>query len=536
MNEKSPSGYLSHRNVHFFGLVLLAVGLPFSLFLISLSQIILLANWMVAGNWRHIKGRFFGDPLALIMVSVYVAYVIGLIHTQDFPYAWEDLRIKLPLLILPLIIATTDPLTETEFIRILRMFVAAVFTATLVSVVVKANLTPISVVDNRDISIFISHIRFSLMVCLAVFFLAWMHIRDRASRRWVYMILMAYFLWFLFLLKAMTGIVIAGVVGWLMLLLHVQNNRTLAGRRIYLFLLYLLPVIPALLIANIVRNYNLRIKSRIPLKMEVLTPYGNRYVHQPHDPTTESGYLVYRHVAWEELKEAWEERSGIGIDGSDKKGNRLSNTLIRFLTSKGLKKDRDGLMALSDDEIRAIENGIANARYMEADMITARVEQICWELDRYRSTGNPGGHSVSLRLEIWRTAGYIIAGHPWFGVGTGDVDVAFKEAYDLMDSPLSPQWRLSRSHNQFISVAVSICVFGLLVFVFSLCYPWISGRIPHPALYLSFFTIVLISMINEDTLENQVGLTFFAFFNSLLLFGRGDRRASKSSGTLPASV
>ena len=38
--------------------------------------------------------------------------------------------------------------------------------------------------------------------------------------------------------------------------------------------------------------------------------------------------------------------------------------------------------------------------------------------------------------------------------------------------------------------------------------------------YLVFIAIAMLSMINEDTLETQAGVTFFAFFNSFLLFAR----------------
>jgi len=38
--------------------------------------------------------------------------------------------------------------------------------------------------------------------------------------------------------------------------------------------------------------------------------------------------------------------------------------------------------------------------------------------------------------------------------------------------------------------------------------------------FLVFFIIVMLSMIPEDTIESQAGVTFFAFFYSLFLFGK----------------
>ena len=41
----------NHHNFYLFGLVVLVVGLPWSPFLISLSQAILLANWLLEGGF-----------------------------------------------------------------------------------------------------------------------------------------------------------------------------------------------------------------------------------------------------------------------------------------------------------------------------------------------------------------------------------------------------------------------------------------------------------------------------------------------------
>ena len=39
-------------------------------------------------------------------------------------------------------------------------------------------------------------------------------------------------------------------------------------------------------------------------------------------------------------------------------------------------------------------------------------------------------------------------------------------------------------------------------------------------LFMVFFIIILLSMLNKDTFETQTEVSFFIFFYSLLLFGR----------------
>jgi hypothetical protein len=44
----------------------------------------------------------------------------------------------------------------------------------------------------------------------------------------------------------------------------------------------------------------------------------------------------------------------------------------------------------------------------------------------------------------------------------------------------------------------------------------------YPAII--FFIIIVISMLWEDTLETQTGISFFAYFYSLFIFGRDEEK------------
>jgi len=218
-----------------------------------------------------------------------------------------------------------------------------------------------------------------------------------------------------------------------------------------------------------------------------------------------------------ELKKEWNKRSKISYDSLDLKKNDIKYTLIRFLTSKGLFKDSSTVSGLSDKEIAAIEKGIANINYMKMFNPRARIKQIAWEINKYMHKGNPSGHSVIQRFEYWKASLGIIKENIMFGVGTGDVEIAFANEYEKTNSPLTKEWRL-RSHNQFMAIAVAFGLIGLLWFLFSLVYPILKEKKLFNYFYMIFFMIALLSFLTEDTLETQAGVTFFAFFNSFLLF------------------
>jgi O-antigen ligase len=112
--------------------------------------------------------------------------------------------------------------------------------------------------------------------------------------------------------------------------------------------------------------------------------------------------------------------------------------------------------------------------------------------------------------------------HFWTGVGTGDVQKAFDEEYGQENSRLSKEFR-HRGHNQYLTFALTFGIGGFLFFIFSLFYPIFKMKKQSDYFYATFFVIAFISMLTEDTLETQAGVTFFAFFNSFFLFARSGK-------------
>ena len=187
------------------------------------------------------------------------------------------------------------------------------------------------------------------------------------------------------------------------------------------------------------------------------------------------------------------------------------------MNSKGLRKDGSGFQKLTENDIRNVEAGIANIEYAKKYSLKSRLYKLFWEYQAYQRGSGPGGNTILQRFEYWRVAVLIIQDHFWTGVGTGDVPDAFSQKYVEVDSPLPMELRF-RSHNQYLSIAVAFGIFGLFWFLFSLIYPMIRQRKYSDFIYVSFLITLLISMLVEDTLETQMGVTLFAFFNALLLF------------------
>jgi len=525
--------YVDHTSIYYFGLVLMVIGLPLSNFLMSISQFVLAGNWIWEGNFRQKFGRFWQNKSAVILSSVFLLHILGLAYTTDFNYALNDIRIKLPLLILPFIISSSNPLRAKKFEWLMLFFVISVLAGTIVSTSELLGLNnyireflgqPIhQIVDARYISLFISHIRFSLSICMAIFTLAYFAWSQRLLLKKLLCILSAIWLIvFLSILESITGSTILLITGTVLLGCFAFKQKKLIYKITFLVITAAIPVMCFGYLKQAVDNF----RKVNPINLDTLeerTGKGNKYLHDTNNPQTENGNYVWLYVCEKELSEEWNKRSRLKFDGQDQKGQLVKYTLIRFLTSKGLRKDANGVNALTKNEIRSVEKGTANVNYQDISSLRARIHQIIWEFDDYLKGGDAGGHSVTQRLEFWKTAMAIIKGNPIIGVGTGDVKSAFLSQYDKMNSPLEKKFRL-RAHNQYLTFAVTFGIGGLVWFLFSLFYPLrqlVQAKM-FDYFYITFFVIALLSMLSEDTLETQAGVSFFAFFNCLLLFGRNE--------------
>ena len=162
-----------HEQVYFYGLILLAISLPLSIFAVSLSQIILLTNWLVEGRYREKWERFRKNPALWIFLSLYILHAIALLWSDDAGYSAKDMRVKLSLFVLPLIMGTSISMVRSQVNRILLFFTLSVFVASMASMMALVGLLNVEVEGYRDLSLFMSHIRFSLMVVLSILIVVW---------------------------------------------------------------------------------------------------------------------------------------------------------------------------------------------------------------------------------------------------------------------------------------------------------------------------------------------------------------------------
>ncbi|MBL4586191.1 MAG: O-antigen ligase family protein [Flavobacteriales bacterium] len=506
-----------HRNLTFWGMALIAIGLPLSGFLISIGTFVLAGNWLLERDYKQRLKRFFTDPLSLIIVSIYLLFVVGMIHTENVDQGLKELRIKLPILLLPLFLFTSKLPSKKRLQDILLLFVMACVIGTGVSMIRYFGIADDEIVNRRHLSVFISHIRFGLMVVLSFFILTYYLIAKQKHWSIVDKILtlgiMGWLFYFLILLESPSSYLgfVAVLCFSLLRLIFTLNKLWL---KIITVLIILVGSSFSFLYVNAIYQNHLLDLPFERQKLDLKTANGRYYSHEPAILKRENGHRTWNYVCWQELYNEWPKQSQIPLNGKDKHGNEVKYTLIRYLASKGFRKDSIGLNKLSSIDIRHIENGFTNYKYADNWGVSRKINQLFWEMNEYETKGDPNVSSLMQRVVYFRSGLQIVGKHFLFGVGTGDLYAEFQLLYSKNDNGLIEK-RKGISHNQFLSIAIGVGVIGFAWFVFALFFP--LREYWKDYLYTTFLLLIVVSLLSDNTLDSQAGATFFAFFNALLM-------------------
>lgn len=504
------------RQVHVSALALVAIMLPWSEFLLSNAQFLLIGNWLVEGLVRKdFFGRFkrgFTHPAGLVFLSFFTLHAFGLLWTEDMAWGLDLCRILLPVLAFTPILVSAPPLTTRELRSVLLLGAWSTVASTLVCIGWKYDV--IGQGGYRELSVFISHIRLALLLCFSVVVFALM--RGRAIwTRIVHGLAIGWCVFFLDRLSSLPGLFILGLLAaygiW-----RWASTRSASLRFAVRSALVLMPLLAGAYAHWCVREF-FREDGTDLSRLDEHSVGGELYYHDREKPLRENGHFVWINVADGELQRAWERRSRLPYLHVDAKGQPLRHTLIRYMASMGSRKDSIGALSLTDEDIQRVENGISSIVVGRRDPVRARIDQVLYEWDHYRAKGDASGHSVAMRYEFLRTGGSIARNNLLIGVGTGDTRPAFAAEYERQHTTLRNIWRL-RAHNEFLTLLISFGITGLLWSLFSWSWPARRmGAFQRP-LFMCWAIIFAVSCLSEDTIETQMGATFFAFFYALLVF------------------
>ena len=149
--------------------------------------------------------------------------------------------------------------------------------------------------------------------------------------------------------------------------------------------------------------------------------------------------------------------------------------------------------------------------------ITNRIVSATEVLSKYNNIEKKSVDGTAERIMIWKTSIEIISDNLFFGVGTGDVKDILLSKYKENNTQGAYEKKLN-AHNQFLQTTISLGLVGFIIIIFMFIYPLIYSIKNKNLLYYYFILLVAMNFLVESMLETQTGVTFYAFFNTLLFF------------------
>ncbi len=484
--------------------------------LMSISIIALTLNWLFEGGFREkLKKNKSYKYAPLILSFAFLIEVIWLFKTEVYSDGLFDLKTKLPMFFLPLVIGTSKEFSNSEIKKVIFSFFSGLFVSSILVFAADISLIPTknSSGSFRDISLFMSHIRYSALLTFGVILL--MFLRNKIRQKNYIIVLILWFIYMIYILQSVTGILclILSCFLFLSIKIHKEGIKHNVKTTIALGL----PILSLIMYTMFVYvDYSSVKDSNSLTNLALKTKSGEKYIHEINNSDKENGYFLWINIAPKEVEKSWNEISKINFNNQDQLNQPIKYTLYRYLTSKGLNKDREGVLSLSLSDINSIEKG--QTTHITYNLFERRVRGILFELNNYQKGKKSNNHSLTQRITFLGIAKQFLMEDFFLGKGTGGTKNAYTQFYDKEQKGLSNKNQL-RAHNQLITQFINLGLIGFLIWIVSLIYPVFILKQKHNILYYPFLLIIIISFLADDMLERQAGVTMFATLNTLLIFG-----------------
>ncbi len=505
-----------HYYIQLLAMLGIAAGLPFSKIPLSIGTMLLGLNLILLWDWPTVWKNWRSNKWLWLLFAYLVIELLSVSWSENKGEAWNMIRRELTLYVIPLAIVAI-PLTNFKHYKWVALsFLSAVFITSFINVGTYFHWWGSKVYDDiRSLSLFVSHLRYAMMIILALVFCAAWWIR-KFPYRWIALILALWFIYYTNLSQIWMGVFTLSGVVLMMFYFKVKSIRLLWVKRSFIavFSSFILFICIFLYIKLQPIPHKVRISA---YDYGTKTVNGNLYTFDLiENMNWENGYPVHAFIADEELEKEWSESSKVNYrTGVDLKGNPIRNILWRYMTSKGLKKDSADFQKMTKRDIRNVELGFASVE-MAKGGISAQIYRMRGQLN---GSENPNGKSLLEKIESLKAGVTIIKTHPIIGVGVGDMKESFASAYRTNRSKLTVQ-NQHLTHNQFLTSWITAGIICFIAFVSLWFIQLVTALKINAFEWTGFLVITMLSFLIEDTLQTQTGVSFVAFFFAYFITGR----------------
>lgn len=491
------------RRIYIFLYATIAVFLPLNKIGLSIATLLLGLITLLFTPLSAFKEVFVVKKSFRFLAILFLWVILSLSWSKDFSEGIQFINLTLPFYILSFIFFLHPVKTALELDGILKSFLGAVTLTAIINIIVYARQLDYYSYDMRQMSLFISHIRLSIMVVIAAVLSFYFFLKTRSFWRVAYLLNVLFLIYYTLLSEVISGYISLAVAVFFMICYFIYLRFT---NKTYFWITS--GVLSVAFLCGVFIFVS-SIFSRPKIELLTVSKHGNPYWSDTASTIFENGHPVGVNIQFQELDEAWGKRSTLSLDSMARNGQANLWNLIRYMASKGLVKDAEGVAQLTDQDIRNVEHGFVSS-LQENRSFRTRLQSLADEMAYHGN--DPNGYTFLQRMEYWKAGVSIAEENTIIGVGAGGARPAFNTYYEQTHSKLTQDNR-RQSHQQFLSIAVTYGGIGLALFLLFLFFAF--KEMPSEFYMYLILMILVISFLNEDTLETQTGASLVAFFVGL---------------------
>ena len=204
--------------------MIFVIGIGFQIVIYKVALCALFLNWIFTTKFKKVIQSISRNSFFLAFIIFYILYALSFFWSQNQSFAIADLVLKIPILILPLIMLSNEPLSIKEINKLLLAFSLSViflncfcFFDALFNYLNTGNINEFfygSLTINMHTAYQATFTSFS------IFILVYIYLNKEYSHNWIFSCLIALQFLFLFLLSSRMQILCLSVVTPIFLIFH----------------------------------------------------------------------------------------------------------------------------------------------------------------------------------------------------------------------------------------------------------------------------------------------------------------------------
>ena len=217
--------------------MIFVIGIGFQIVIYKVALCALFLNWIFTTKFKKVIQSISSNSFFLAFIIFYILYALSFFWSENQSFAIADLVLKIPILILPLIMLSHEPLSIKEINKLLLAFSLSVIVLNCYcffdALFNYLNTRSINEFFYGSLTINMHTAYQATFTSFSIFILVYIYLNKEYSHNWIFLFLIVLQFLFLFLLSSRMQMLCLSVVTPIFLIFHYYLKQ-----KIYLGFLY----------------------------------------------------------------------------------------------------------------------------------------------------------------------------------------------------------------------------------------------------------------------------------------------------------